>query len=155
MSAPHELPALHLINTVLAGVTGQDLYFAQQLKAGIEQALADGADTAAFATAVEQLRARLGSPDDARRGFVHWDAAQSPAQPDSLWSRQQIVDALKRLAPYSEATLLITNLRTAFCPPGHRWTERRRTAYREVLDFLAALAVSRKRERTQLTLLFL
>ncbi len=155
MSAPQELPALHLLNTVLAGVTGQDLYFAQQIKEGIESALPAGADSAAFAEAVRLLRERLGGEDDARRGFAHWDAGTSPAPPDSLWSRQQIVDALKRLAPYAEATLLVTNLHAAFCPPGRRWTDRRRAAYREVLDFLANLALRRKRERTQLTLLFL
>jgi hypothetical protein len=168
MSLPHDLPALHLLNTVFAGVTGQDLYLAEQLKAGIEQALAQGGvatvagatlvgvTPATFAAAVQTLQRKLGEgADDLRHGFAHCDAAQSPAAADSLWTRQQVLEALKRLAPYAEATLLITNLHATFCPPGRRWTERRRAAYREVLDFLAALAVARKRERAQLTLLFL
>ncbi len=167
MSVPPELPALHLLNSVFAGVTGQDLYLAQQLKAGIEQALADGGmaavagaavagvTPAAFAAAVQALQRKFTGEDDLRHGFAHCDAAQSPAAADSLWTRQQVLDALKRLAPYPEATLLITNLHATFCPPGRRWTVRRREAYREVLDFLAALAVARKRERANLTLLFL
>lgn len=168
MSLPHDLPALHLLNTVFAGVTGQDLYLAEQLKAGIEQALAEGGALSAagavlagvtpatFAAAVQVLQQRLGAgPDSLDHGFAHCDAAQSPAAADSLWTRQQVLEALRRLAPYTEATLLVTNLRATFCPPGQRWTERRRTAYREVLDFLAALAVSRKREHANLTLLFL
>ena len=173
MSSPHDLPALHLLNTVFAGVTGQDLYLAEQLKAGIEQALAEqggvvvataaagaalvtGLSPAAFADAVQALQRRFaGGEDDLRHGFAHCDAAQGPAAADSLWAREQVLAALRRLAPYQEATLLITNLRATFCPPGKRWTERRRAAYREVLDFLAALALARKRERAQLTLMFL
>ncbi len=165
MSIPRDLPALHLLNSVFAGVTGQDLYLAEQLKAGIEQALADtgvaivaGAAVAPadFAAAVRKLQQRLADGvDDLRHGFAYYDAAQGPAAADSLWTRQQVLDALKGLAPYQEATLLITNLHATFCPPGRRWTERRRAAYREVLDFLAALAVARKRARANLTLMFL
>jgi hypothetical protein len=167
MSLPHDLPALHLLNTVFAGVTGQDLYLAEQLKAGIEQALSEngvtvvagaaaGVTPATFAAAVQALQRKFnGGTDDLRHGFAHWDAAQSPATPDSLWTREQVLAALKRLAPYQEATLLITNLHATFCPPGRRWTARRRAAYREVLDFLAALAVARKRRRANLTLMFL
>jgi hypothetical protein len=170
MSQPHDLPALHLLNTVFAGVTGQDLYLAEQMKAGIEQALAEqggamvaagtgaiaAVSPAAFASAVQTLQRKFaGGEEDLRHGFAHCDAAQSPAAADSLWTREQVLAALKRLTPYQEATLLITNLHATFCPPGRRWTERRRTAYREVLDFLAALALARKRERAQLTLMFL
>lgn len=159
MSKRSDLPALHLLNTVFAGVTGHDLYFAEQMKAGIEQALADvgpALGTAAFAAAVQKLQRHLGgSEDDNAHGFVHWDAAQSPAAPDSLWSRQQVVDLLKRIAPYGEATLLITNLRVAFCPPGQRWTQRRLSAYREVLDYLSELAAKRKRRHANLTVMVL
>jgi hypothetical protein len=155
MSAHPDLPALHLLNTVFAGVTGQDLYFAEQLKAGIDQALADAGPAlgaAGFAAAVQELQRRLGCDDDNDNacGFAHWDAAQSPAAPDSLWSRQQVVDLLKRIAPYGEATLLITNLRSAFCPPGCRWTRRRLSAYSEALDYLLELAASRARRHANL-----
>lgn len=162
MSLPHELPALHLLNTVFASVTGQDLYLAQQLLAGIEQALAEPGATAAavtpaaFAAAVQTLQRKFGGEEESlEHGFAHCDAAEGPVAADSLWTRQQVLEALRRLAPYAEATLLITNLHATFCPPRRKWTERRRAAYREVLDFLAALAVSRKRERANLTLLFL
>ena len=118
MSLPHDLPALHLLNTVFAGVTGQDLYLAEQLKAGIEQALAEqggvvvataaagaalvtGVTPAAFAAAVQALQRRFaGGEDDLRHGFAHYDAAQGPAAPDSLWTREQVLAALRRLAPY-------------------------------------------------------
>ena len=157
MSPAPDLPALHLLNTVLAGVTGHDLYYAEQLKAGIDQALADAGNalgTASFAAAVLELQHRLGGGAE-EHGFAHWDAAQSPGAPDSLWSRQQVVDLLKRIAPYGDATLLITNLRAAFCPPGRRWTSRRLSAYHEVLAFLAELAAARKRRHATLTVMVL
>ena len=155
MSAHPDLPSLHLLNTVFAGVTGHDLYFAAQLKAGIDQALADAGPAlgaAGFADAVQELQRRLGSIDfdENAYGFAHWDAAQCPAAPDSLWSRQQLVDLLKRIAPYTEATLLITNLRSAFCPPGCRWTRRRLSAYYEALGFLQELAAARSRRHANL-----
>ncbi len=160
MSTAPDLPSLHLLNTVFAGVTGHDLYFAEQLKAGIEQALADAGPAigaAGFAGAVQELQRRLGAgeEEDDAHGFAHWDAAQSPGAPDSLWSRQQVIDLLKRIAPYGEATLLITNLRAAFCPPGCRWTSRRLTAYREVLDSLSELAAARSRRHANLTVMVL
>jgi len=158
MPARPDLPALHLLNSVFAGITGQDLYLAAQLKAGIEQALAETGGKAvapgAFAQAVADLQARFGG-DAARRGFFHWDAGDSPASPDSLWSRQQVLDGLKRLAPYAEATLLITGLREALCPQGRRWTDRRREAYREALAFFDALTAARKRTSAQVTVVVL
>ena len=148
MSARPDLPVLHLLNTVFAGVTGCDLYLAGQIQAGIEQALADGGP-ADFAAAIQAVQQRLGG-EAGRHGFFHWDAAHATAAPDSLWSRQQVLDGLKSLAPYAEATLLVTGLRSALCPRGRRWTERRRAAYRDVVDFLDELARLRKRHSARL-----
>ena len=81
-----------------------------------------------FTRAVTQAKVPRIRLHDLRHGFAHCDAAQGPAAADSLWAREQVLAALRRLAPYQEATLLITNLRATFCPPGKRWTERRRAA---------------------------
>lgn len=156
MSQPADLPALHLLNSVFAGVTGQDLYLAEQMKAGIEQAIAaNGGEPPTpeeLARAVEQLRAKLGRDAD-RHGFFHWDAAHSPEAPDSLWAREFVLTGLRKLAPYTEATLLVTNLRAALCPPGQRWTERRQHAYRDTINFLAELAAARKRRSASVNLI--
>lgn len=158
MSEPADLPALHLLNSVFAGVTGQDLYLAGQIKAGIEQALQDAGAPAKspeeLAQAVETLRNKLGRDGD-RHGFFHWDAVHSPDAPDSLWTRQQIIEGLRGLAPYAEATLLVTNLRAALCKPGQRWTERRQHAYRETLAFLAELTAARTRPSASVNLIVL
>jgi hypothetical protein len=65
------------------------------------------------------------------------------------------MQGLKQLAAYSESTLLITNLRTAHCPPSKRWTERRRREYDETLTFIRELAAARSLRHATLNLLFL
>jgi hypothetical protein len=62
---------------------------------------------------------------------------------------------LRRLAGYREATLLVTNLRRALVPPGHRATRRRQRDYEEALALIRDLAAARTAASTELHLLFL
>ncbi len=150
-----DLSILHLLNAVFAPLTGQDLYLAEQMKAGIDSALAgetEGDRDSKFASAIDRLRDVLGVPSG--DGFFHWDARNAPASPGSLFARQEVVDGLKRLAPCANATLLVTNLRSALCPKGRRWTSRRRGEYDEAVQFISSLAAARKRRTSNLTVLF-
>jgi hypothetical protein len=168
MNEPPDLPALHLLDSVFSDLTGHDLYYAHQMLAGIKAALAatpgsagasgNGPVASSLPEAVALLRARLrataapGAP--ATTGFAHWDAAAGGAfEPDSLWSRAELLAQLKSLARYREAMLLVSNFRTAFCPPGARWTRRRQARYRESLAFLAEFARQRTRASARLTVL--
>ncbi|HUG12996.1 MAG TPA: hypothetical protein VMM36_18405 [Opitutaceae bacterium] len=148
-----DLSVLHLLNAVFAPLTGRDLYLAEQIKAGIDTALADRPEaerSSAVADAINRLRGVLEvSPGD---GFFHWDARSAPG---SLFARQQVVEGLKGLAPFQNATLLVTNLRDALCPAGKRWTSRRRGDYDEAVEFISTLAASRKRTNANLSVLFL
>lgn len=164
MSERPDLPALHLLDTVFADLTGHDLYFAQQLLAGIQAALAAAPVSGAgiggrnLLEAIAVLRTRLGAPAAGtappRAGFAHWDATADGAfEPDSLWSRAALLSRLKGLARYPEATLLVSNLRAACCPPHARWTRRRQARYREALAFLGELARQRTRASARLTVL--
>ncbi|HEY5551546.1 MAG TPA: hypothetical protein VIK52_06645 [Opitutaceae bacterium] len=147
-----DLSVLHLLNAVFAPLTGRDLYLAEQIKAGIDSALAEKPEaerSSAVADAINRLRGVLEvSPGD---GFFHWDARSAPG---SLFARQEVVDGLKRLAPFQNATLLVTNLRDALCPAGRRWTSRRRSEYDEAVGFISSLAAARKRTNANLTVLF-
>ncbi len=62
---------------------------------------------------------------------------------------------LKKLAPFRESTLLVTNLRPALIPPGRRATGRRQRDYDEALAFIRELAASRTVRGANLQLLFL
>lgn len=148
-----DLSVLHLLNAVFAPLTGRDLYLAEQIKAGIDSALAAQPDAdlgSAVAEAIDRLRGVLEvAPGD---GFFHWDARGAPG---SLFARQQVVEGLKHLAPFQNATLLVTNLRDALCPAGRRWTGRRRGEYDEAVHFISTLAAARKRTNANLSVLFL
>ena len=166
MISRDDLRRLHFINALFAGLTGHDLYLAQQIQAAITTCLAgeqnqppDPGETAApddpaFTAAAARLLERLcdGRQD---HGFFHWDAADSAASATPLFTRGMVLEGLRRLAPYRESTMLVTNLRPAHCPPRRRWTDRRQREYRETLALIRDLAAARSRRNASVNLLFL
>jgi hypothetical protein len=111
-------------------------------------------DESAFTGAATRLLERL-CHGRQEHGFFHWDAAESAAAVTPLFAREMVLEGLRRLAPYRESTLLVTNLRPAHCPPRRRWTDRRRREYRESLALIRNLAAARSRRSASLNLLFL
>lgn len=158
MTKSDNLRRLHFINALFAGLTGHDLYLAQQIQSAITTSLAEAENRPpadpAFTAAAARLLERLcdGRQD---HGFFHWDAAESAAAATPLFARENVLAGLKRLARYRESTLLVTNLRPAHCPPRRRWTGRRQREYRESLAFIRDLAAARSRRSARLNLLFL
>jgi hypothetical protein len=161
-----DLRRLHFINALFAHATGQDLYLAEQIKSAIAFSLGE---------LEEQTRAH---PEFARtydivfnaaatalllkvfarqpfHGFYHWDAALSVEAATPLFTRAEIMTGLRRLAPFREATLLVTNLRPALLPPGRRATARRKREYDEALAFIRELTAARTSRKMSLQLLFL
>ncbi len=167
MTNSDNLLRLHFLNALFAGVTGHDLYLAQQIQSAIAASLeaapvpaaeppsaAEGPADPAFAAAAARLLERLcGGRQD--HGFFHWDAAESAAGATPLFARERVLAGLKRLAPFREATLLVTNLGPAHCPPRRRWTSRRRREYGESLALIRELAAARSRRSASVNLLFL
>lgn len=161
-----DLRRLHFINALFAHATGQDLYLAEQIKSAIALSLADFESQiaahpefatrydAAFNAAAAELLARLFG-GLSRHGFYHWDAALSRAAATPLFTRAEIMQGLRRLAGYREATLLVTNLRPALLPPGRRATARRKREYEEALAFIRDLAAARTVRGATLQLFFL
>ncbi len=147
-------------------MTGHDLYLAQQIANAITFSLDEhAAQTSAspelaekydvaFNAAAAHLLAKLFSAEPAR-GFFHWDAALSPESATPLFARAELMAGLKGLTPYSEATLLVTNLRPALIPATRRASPRRRREYEEALSFIRALTAARTRRSANLQLLFL
>jgi hypothetical protein len=158
MTTCDNLRRLHFINALFAGLTGHDLYLAQQIQLAITASLAEaeaGPPTdPAFSAAAARLLERL---CDGRQdyGFFHWDAAESAAAATPLFTRENVLAGLKNLARFRESTLLVTNLRPAHCPPRRRWTDRRQREYGESLALIRDLAVSRSRRSASLNILFL
>ncbi|HKB90950.1 MAG TPA: hypothetical protein VKC60_10585 [Opitutaceae bacterium] len=152
------LDQLHLINTLFARVTGNDLYLAEQIKSAITASLSEAENRAevepAFTSAAAELMGKL-FEGVSEHGFHHWDAAASPESPTPLFTRAGVLTGLKRLAPYKEATLLVSNLRAAHAPAGRRWTPQRQREYDEALMFIRELTAKRSRESANINLLFL
>jgi hypothetical protein len=161
-----DLRRLHFINALFAHATGQDLYLAEQIKSAIALSLADleaqiaehpefaHRYDAAFNAAAAELLARLFARQP-RHGFFHWDASLTLAAATPLFTRAEIMTGLRHLAPFREATLLVTNLRPALIPPGRRATTRRQRDYEEALAFIRDLAAARTLRSSNLQLLFL
>jgi hypothetical protein len=158
MTCSADLRRLHFINALFAELTGNDLYLAQQIQSAITTSLADiesrpPSDPAFTAAAGRLLERLLSGKQD--HGFFHWDAAESSAAATPLFAREHVMEGLKNLARYREATLLVTNLRPALCPPSHRWTARRQQEYDDSLALIRDLAAARSRASASLNLLFL
>ncbi len=158
MTRALQLRRLHFLNALFAPLTGQDLYLAQQIDDAISTSLGDTVDreptAPAFVAAVAQLFERLcaGQP---QHGFFHWDAGADETGDTPLFARAGVMQGLRQLAVYPESTLLVTNLRSAHCPPTKRWTERRRQNYDDSLTLIRNLAAARSRRNANMNLLFL
>lgn len=161
-----DLRRLHFINALFAHATGQDLYLAEQIKEAIAFTLAelqakiahhpgsariyDAAFNAAATTLLVKVFQQM-----PRHGFYHWDASLTLASATPLFTRAEIMTGLKRLAPFRESTLLVTNLRPALIPPTARATPRRQREYEEALAFIRELTAARTVRDASLHLLFL
>lgn len=166
MTSREDLRRLHFVNGLFGQLTGHDLYLAEQIKAAITFSLAEleeqtrehpefaqKYDTAFNAAAAELLRKLFAQQPHI--GFYHWDASLSAESSTPLFTRAEVMAGLKKLAPYRESTLLITNLREALLPASQRATPRRQREYQDALAFIRDLAAARTAPTANLQLLFL
>jgi hypothetical protein len=160
MKRSPQLRRLHFLNALFAPLTGQDLYLAGQIDAAIATSL-DATPEAehtptdpAFISAAARLFGRLCAARP-RHGFFHWDAAADDTGGSPLFARAGLMQGLKQLATFDESTVLVTNLRTAHCPPAKRWTPRRRRDYDDTLAYLREFTVARTRRGANVNVLFL
>jgi hypothetical protein len=161
-----DLRRLHFINALFAHATGQDLYLAEQIKSAISFSLTEFEERIAqhpwaaktydamFSAAAAQLLVNIFARQPVH-GFYHWDASLTLASATPLFTRAEVMTGLRKLAPYRESTLLITNLRPALIPPASRATPRRKRDYEESLAFIRELVASRTVRGANLQLLFL
>lgn len=158
MTRSPQLRRLHFLNALFAPLTGHDLYLAQQIDDAIATSLGEAEQRTpsdpTFVAAAARLFERLCSAQS-RHGFFHWDAGADDTGATPLFTRAGLMQGLKQLAPFAESTLLVTNLRTAHCPPQRRWTGRRQRDYDDSLALIRDLAAARTRRSANLNLLFL
>jgi len=161
-----DLRRLHFVNALFVRLTGDDLYLARQIQEAIAFSLVELAEQtrthpelaarydAAFTAAAARLLGALFA-GQAGHGFFHWDALSTLTSATPLFARAELMAGLKGLAPFREATVLVTNLRSAFLPADQRETTNRRRAYAEALAYVQDLTAARTRPDADLRLLFL
>jgi hypothetical protein len=158
MTRSPQLRRLHFLNALFAPLTGHDLYLAQQIDDAIATSLGEAQERTpadpAFIAAAARLFERLCAAQP-QHGFFHWDAATGDTGGSPLFTRAGLMQGLKQLAPFAESTLLVTNLRSAHCPPDRRWTGRRQQEYDDSLSLIRGLAAARTRRSANLNLVFL
>lgn len=155
-TAGEEAAKLHFINSLFADLTGNDLYLARQVKAAIDCSLGDLSpqlQSEQFTQAAIQLLEKHFRRRP-RHGFSHWDCSANGHGFNPLWARQELIAIFKKLSPYPQATVLVTNLRSCICPPGKRWTKRLNHDYAEAVAFIQELARTWSTRRANITLLF-
>ncbi|MDQ5979554.1 MAG: hypothetical protein QG602_2529 [Verrucomicrobiota bacterium] len=158
MTRSPQLRRLHFLNALFAPLTGHDLYLAQQIDDAISSSLGEAEQRTpndpAFIAAAVRLLEKLCSVRTTH-GFFHWDAGADDTAAEPLFARAGLMQGLKQLAAFPESTLLVTNLRSAHCPPDRRWTDRRQRNYDDSLALIRNLAAARTRRSANLNLLFL
>ncbi len=156
MNTRQNLRKLYLINSVFPEITGNDLFFAEQIRHAVEATLEEPVDagdetgfecfTRALMTLREQWQAGNGGL------FEFWDAARNQGF-SPLWARSELVSRLKRIAANPEATLLVANLAEAVRPRSGRWTPRARADYDEAVALIRDLARRWSTRSARLTLI--
>ncbi len=159
MKSNKTLKKLFFINTIFPEITGNDLYYAEQIRNAVERILEREAESPPkdprkdfdrFRRAVLRLRETLPA---AGGGFAHWDAGANPAGFSPLWARAELIRVLKELAAEPNATLLVTNLAETIRPRHGRWTPATRAEYGEAVGLVRELARRWSRPSGRLTLI--
>jgi len=154
MTPRDRLARLYFVNTLFHRLTGHDLYLAEQMLAAIDAAAEAGAGPAKLDATLRDLHEQLlGSAPDA--GFAFCDGAAGDGAAGPLFVRSEVLSAVRRNAPYRQATVMVANL------PGNADTQkprsqkaRRRAAERaDEVAQLRDLAAKRSNPQSLVTLL--
>lgn len=147
---------LHSLNTLFALATGSERELADQIQSAINFSVHQGLDSDpshdALTSSAERLL-ELHLKDRVSCSFEHCDFRAD--EDDPIFIRTKTLQALRLLSGYREAILLISGLKRLSCPPGKRWTEKRKERYRNLVDVVESLAAKHTSPKTNLRIIFL
>ena len=149
---------LHILNTLLPLLTGNDLYLAREIERAINfSATGDPEITGPeedFNHALLQLLEKY-LIQDHDFGFFHWNAFSRQHPFDPLWARNEIIAGLKQIAGFPRALFLGTGLRKAIQGERKKWNAKLDTEYEEAVEFLRRLAAHWTTDHSNLTLIIM
>lgn len=153
---PEEMAKLHCLHALFAAAAGHDAALTQHIKSAIDYSLTGTLDTSApleqFAVAALKLF------EDQEKYTPSYGLRQIDLRQrhyDPLWLREELISALKALAGYEKALLLIVGLRIALCPGGHYWTRRLREEHLAARAYIDELAAQWTTPNCHLSILYL
>lgn len=151
-----EIAKLHLLHALFSPDSAGTTSFAKHIKSAIDYhltgSMTEPAPLMIFAqTALQLFTEQQKLPPS--YGLQHIDLRRRGYEP--LYLRGEIITALKALAGYRHALLLITGLRHAVAPEAKYWTQRLRREHQEAVAFIDELALQYATPSTRLTLLYL
>tara|TARA_B100001248_G_scaffold262669_1_gene260673 strand:- start:79120 stop:79614 length:495 start_codon:yes stop_codon:yes gene_type:complete len=135
MKIHEDVEQLRCLNSLLTLTTGSDPDVSDQIGHALDfqRKKTGSCEEDALGDPVQMLL-NLHLKDKETAGFYHLELNDLHLGP--LWVRVQLVRGLKNLTGYKEGVLLVTGLKDFICPPGKRWTQKRRGQYREMLDMI-------------------
>lgn len=146
----------HCLHTLLGSTANIDPYFEEQIKTAIDFSLTGSIECSApldkFARAVIRFL-QVHDKTLASRGFHHLDLSEKTLDP--LWLREELIRAIKLLAGYEKALLIISGLRSALCPRGKYWTHGIQNRYEGSLNYIDELAAQKVDSSTTLNLIYI
>jgi len=149
-----DLSQLQIICALFPEETGDDLYLARQIKESIDASIETSDSLSqddAFLNAAKRLLETRGSNRQAQKiDLVPAPAAGAYSQ---LALRARLLAALKRCCLAKRSVLVLAGLREAICPPGKRWTKRRKREYQDAIAYARAFCLARSRPSSQLELI--
>lgn len=149
---------LHILNTLLPLLTGNDLYLAREIERAINFSATGDTETCGanedFNDALLQLMEKY-LTQDRDFGFFHWDAFSRQSPFDPLWARNEIIAGLKQIAGFPRALFLGTGLRKAIQGGRKKWNAKLDIEYEETVEYLRQLAAYWTTGNSNLTLIIM
>ncbi len=140
----------HRLNTLLTAAAGTDPSTAADIRSAIEYSRRCGGDPQLSFGSHDPV-AKIahihlhGRPDWAH---VHLNLSQHGCDP--LFIRSQLVEALRSIAGARNAILIVTGVATSICPPGQRWSPKRKAAYRSTIRLIEAIVARLSSPRSRI-----
>jgi len=150
-----ELAKWHCVLNLFGDATGDDPYFARNIKEAIDACLQEEEGLEASLDDFAEAALRLAAENDviaASYGLFHLDLLGRDFDP--LFVRGELLTGLKRIAGYESALVFVTGLKSAVMGSSRRFTARQRQAYDEAKAYIDSVTAEWTTENTTLTLLY-
>lgn len=141
------------LNTLLAAAAGTDPSTAADIRSAIEYSRRQGELPGPHTSTHDPIAKIATIHLHGRPDWAHAHLNLSLHGRDPLFIRAQLVDALRSIAGAPNAILIITGVISSIRPPGHRWSAKRRAAYRSTLHLIESIVARLSSPRSRVRII--